>query len=147
MAHRRDWLLLLLALRDATQPLDPVRLQKGMFLLSQERDLPASERYTFAAYDYGPFSRMIYMDISTLVEVGLVEESEVPGYTWRRYRATDEGIAAAQSVLDGLPESQRADVRWLADLKRDVLSLDFRRLLHHVYERHPDYAENSVFRG
>jgi hypothetical protein len=43
----RDWLLLLLALRQAEEPLDPVRLQKGMFLLAQEGGLPPSDRYEF----------------------------------------------------------------------------------------------------
>ncbi|MGH7490032.1 MAG: hypothetical protein ACREMY_31160, partial [bacterium] len=51
-----DWLLLLLALKDAERPLDPVRLQKGLFLLAEEGGLSGAESYRFEPYDYGPFS-------------------------------------------------------------------------------------------
>jgi uncharacterized protein YwgA len=147
MAERRDWLLLLLALRDASQPLDPVRLQKGMFLLAQERELPQAQRYRFRPYDYGPFSSRIYSDLDDLVAAGFVERIPAPGYTWSRYRATEAGIAEAQRVLDRLPLARRADAVWLGELKRHVLALEFRALLHHVYGRHPEFAENSVFQG
>jgi uncharacterized protein len=147
MAHKRDWLLILLALRDSSRPLDPVRLQKGMFLLSQEREIPVDERYAFRPYDYGPFSSEIYSDLDELVSQGLVERILAPGYTWSRYRASADGVSTAQKILDELPADQLADVWWLEELKNEVLSLDFRSLLRRVYEQHPDYAANSVFRG
>lgn len=56
VAHdRSDWLLLLLdrAALEASGPdeLDPVRIQKGMFLLSERGS--ARGLYNFRAYDWG----------------------------------------------------------------------------------------------
>jgi uncharacterized protein YwgA len=147
MADRQDWLLLLLALRDASRALDPVRMQKGMFLLAQERNIPAHQRYNFEPYDYGPFSSQIYSDLEDLVLRGLVDEIPAPGYTWSQYKASEIGIDTARQILEDLPSGLVDDVQWLEALKRDVLSLDFRSLLHHVYESHPEFATKSVFRG
>lgn len=138
---------MLLALRDAAFALDPVRLQKGMFLLAQEGGLPAGERYEFRPYDYGPFSSEIYSDLDELVAAGLVEGEEAPGYTWHRYRATPQGVEVAGALAQAMrPEDQRT-LEFLHDLKRDVLSQGFRELLHHVYSRHPGFASRSIFTG
>ena len=147
MADKRDWLLILLALRDASRPLDPVRLQKGMFLLAQEREIPEHQRYSFRPYDYGPFSAEIYSDLDGLVSQGLVQQIPAPGYTWSRYMASTDGVSAAQEIVNELPTDLLADVQWLEELKSEVLSLDFQPLLRRVYEQHPEYAKNSVFRG
>src|SRR5438093_519347 len=53
---RRGWLMLLLGLRGekGLVGLDPVRIQKAMFLFS--RLVPSEEAYPFAPYHYGPYS-------------------------------------------------------------------------------------------
>lgn len=145
--RRTDWLLLLLALRDSSEPLDPVRLQKGLFLLAQEGRLPHAESYEFVAYDYGPFSVEIYRDLDTLYEQGLVERIGVPGYTWSRYLPTAQGIDEAERLVGAMSASQRQRALLLQGLKRDVLRMSFRGLLEHVYSRHPEFRENSVFNG
>jgi uncharacterized protein len=142
----RDWLLLLLALED-TRPLDPVRLQKGMFLLAEEGGIPPSEQYGFRPYDYGPFSPRIYDDVEALVADGLVELEHAPGYRWSRYTITDIGLAEAQAFVDGMDDHELAAARWLADAKVNVLAKPFGELLSYVYERHPESAINSVFRS
>jgi len=141
---RRDWLTLLLGVGDAS-PLDPVRIQKGMFLLSKEGGLDEAEVYAFRAYDYGPFSSQIYQDLDELVEAGLVAYEPVPGYTWNRYRLTAAGLADAQTLVDQLDPGRRGSARFIIELKKDVLSQSFNGLLRHVYDRYPDYAENSIF--
>jgi uncharacterized protein YwgA len=145
--RRPDWLLLLLALSDSSEPLDPVRLQKGMFLLSRERGLPPLESYDFAAYDYGPFSAQIYRDLDRLYDTGLVERIQTPGYTWSRYRPTEAGTAEAQRLVDAMDGDQRESAVYLQELKRGVLAMGFRDLLKHVYSRYPEFSENSVFQG
>jgi uncharacterized protein YwgA len=142
----RDWLVLLLGIVDA-RALDPIRIQKGLFLLAQEGALREEEQYAFRAYDYGPFSSRIYSDLDDLVDEGLVVREPVPGYTWNRFRLTPAGLAEAQALVEQLSRRQRASVRILARLKADVLSLSFNKLLRYVYERYPDYARNSVFSG
>src|SRR5712691_3694622 len=140
----RDWLLLLLAL-DNTEPRDPVRLQKGMFLLAEESGVDPGERYACRAYDYGPFSSQIYDDIELLVAHGLVEVQPAPGYRWSRYMITPEGLDNARASVEGMDEHTLPIARWLAETKRSVLSMSFADLLSYVYERHPAYVVNSVF--
>jgi hypothetical protein len=72
--RRQDWLLLLLARRAASEPLDPVRLQKGMFLFAREVQLsahdclPAHIEVLFAGYSAG--HPWVY-------EVGVQSEDEI----------------------------------------------------------------------
>src|SRR5581483_6346292 len=132
----RDWLLLLLALEN-TRPLDPVRLQKGMFLLAEEAGLDPGEQYSFRAYDYGPFSASIYNDIEELIAEGLVEAQPATGYRWSRYVITSEGLMQARAFVAAMDERQLVAARWLSDLKVNVLSKSFSDLLSYVYQRHP----------
>lgn len=141
-----DWLLLLLALRDASTPLDPVRLQKGLFLLGEEGGLRKSEAYRFEPYDYGPFSAEIYRDLEDLIDVGQVKDLPVPGYGWKRYAVTLVGIERAEGLLARLDPQQRGVLRRLAAIKAELLALKFNGLLRRVYSSHPNYAVNSVFR-
>jgi len=142
----RDWLVLLLGVGDA-RALDPIRIQKGMFLLAKEGALRNDEQYSFRAYDYGPFSSQIYGELDRLVDEGKVVREPVPGYTWNKFRPTPSGLAEAQSLADNLTERQLASARFLVAVKRDVLTLSFNQLLRHVYDKYPDYARNSVFSG
>jgi uncharacterized protein YwgA len=145
--QRRDWLLLLLALRDASEALDPIRLQKGMFLLAQESDLPIVESYKFDQYDHGPGSLEIYRDLNALRGRSLVESVREPGYTWFRYRPTAAGITAAQSILDDMSHVQRERALFLQEVKQGVLTMSFRLLLRHVYNGYPEFCHKSVFKG
>src|SRR5262249_41736917 len=101
----------------------------------------------FRAYDYGPFSSRIYGDLDALVDEGLVVREPAPGYTWSRYRLTAEGMAHAQAIVDDMDEEHRAAARLLAQLKQDVLTKSFSRLLRYVYRKYPAYARNSIFSG
>lgn len=141
-----DWLLLLLAVRDAEVPLDPVRVQKALFLLAEEGDLPDGEAYSFEPYDYGPFSSSIYRDLQGLIASGCVREVEVQGYNWKRYAVTNRGLERAQAQVDRFDGQHREVLRRLATIKNELVGLSFDALLRRVYDRYPDYAENSVFR-
>lgn len=140
----RDRLLLLVALDGAPRGLDPVRLQKGMFLDAKESDAGAGEKYSFVAYNYGPMSAQIYSDLDELLTEGLVEEVPVQGRSWSRYVATEKGLKAGQELLDKEPSSQVGEQ--LYKIKKEVASKTFKALLEDVYERYPAYASKSVFR-
>jgi uncharacterized protein YwgA len=141
-----DWLLLLLALRDAEKPLDPVRLQKGLFLLRQEGGLAEDEAYNFRPYDYGPFSPTIYRDLQDLLTAGYVREMPVQGYNWNRYAVTPAGIHHAQEHVDGFDADHRQVLRQLAAIKAELVQFTFDELLRRVYDKYPDFAAQSVFR-
>jgi uncharacterized protein YwgA len=141
---RRDWLLVYIALKGAPHGLDPVRIQKGMFLFSREADVPRAEIYDFGAYHYGPMSSEIYNDIERLEGEGLIRGEPVPGYTWKRYVAAGAGIDAARHLLE---DADAPAARKLFEIKKDVASKTFNALLRDVYARYPDYATRSVFSG
>jgi hypothetical protein len=146
--RRRDWLLLLLALDGAPDGLDPVRLQKGMFLLAQEGGIPQRERYWFVPYNYGPMSSRLYGDVDALVRAGLAERARVPGYAWTRVRVTDAGRREAATLAARArrePGSAEA-LRRLAGIKARIVALGFGELLESIYARYPWVAVRSVFR-
>lgn len=143
---RTDWLLLLLD-REALgasgpDALDPVRMQKGMFLLSERG--PARGLYDFRAYDYGPFSASIYADLASLAQQGYVSEEKVPGRTWSVYRVTGRGhelaVVAAQ-------QAGAAGAAWLKQAREFLTTRSFARLLKDIYAMYPQYAVNSKFGG
>lgn len=144
---RSDWLLLLLdkaALRaDGPDELDPVRIQKGMFLLSERG--PARGLYDFRAYDWGPFSSAIYTDLTTLTQHGYLSEERVLGRTWSTYRVTTRGherAAAAAAAQVGT-----TSIAWLRQAREFLTTRSFAQLLRDVYTLYPDYAVNSRFGG
>jgi uncharacterized protein len=143
---RRDWLLILCAYHGAPAGLDPVRVQKAMFLFARSGERPARERYEFRPYHYGPMSPHIYSDLDALVSKGLVEAHEVPGKRWSRYVASDRGRAVAEGKLNTLTrEHDKRSAQKLYAIKQDVANVSFNELLERVYREHPDMAVNSVF--
>ena len=96
--------------------------------------------------DYGPFSASIYGDLQTLLDAGCITELEVQGYNWKRYAVTNRGLDLAQTQVDGFDGPHREILRRLANIKGELLDLSFDALLRRIYDRYPDYAENSVFR-
>jgi uncharacterized protein len=140
--NRRDWLLLYLALKGAPAGLDPVKIQKGMFLFAMEADVPDHEKYEFRPYNYGPMSPQIYSDLEALEAEGHISSEKAPGYSWRYYRPTESGIERARALRDA---ADRDAVHKLFEIKADVAQKSFNALLRDVYERYPAYAARSVF--
>lgn len=139
----RDRLLLFIALDGAPSGLDPVRLQKGMFLFSQEAARSKDEQYDFIPYNFGPMSIQIYRDLDDLVSEGLVEAVPVQGQSWSRYVATPAGLEQGRELL-AKKETVTA-ARQLHGIKQDVAGKTFSEVLEDVYDRYPDFATKSVF--
>jgi hypothetical protein len=138
----KDWLLLFLSsdsLRaDGPGELEPVRVQKGMFLLSQRG--PAPRVYDFVPYNWGPFSKQIYADLEDLEEAGLVRIKRPPERPRRVYALTPLGELAAQRIA---AQVSQEDVRWLAHARTYVTSRTFTQLLREIYAEFPAFATNS----
>ena len=137
-----DWLLLFIA-QVPRAPIDPVRLQKGLFLLAQSGRLHPSERYEFEPYSYGPMSRALYGDLRGLERKRLIRSLPSDG-SWAPVTATTKGQRAATRLRSDLVSGAAFDE--LARTRALVDSLTFAQLLEHVYARHPEYARRSVFR-
>jgi uncharacterized protein len=138
--------MLLISFEGAPRGLDPVRLQKAMFLFAQEADAPAEQKYDFGPYNYGPMSRDIYADVDELVAQGLVERTPVEGQSWSRYRPTSRGVDAGRALLGQAMTRHPDAAKHLFETKQSVASRTFESLLEDVYARYPDYATRSVFR-
>jgi len=143
---RRDWLLLLVALDGDRKGLDPIRIQKGLFLFAQEGALPAAESYWFTPYNYGPMSPGVYGDVEVSVRSGLLERRTVDGQSWRRVRATAHGHERASGLQARAAGPDAAALDRLRAIRGLIVELDFTRLLVTIYQRYPAYAVRSVFR-
>lgn len=142
MVKRTD--VLLLALADSKDhSLSPVQVQKAMFLLQQEAAsyLPA-DFYKFAKYNYGPFSRTVYDDLTAMAAVGLVVEDASPTRSVRVYRLTAAGLSAALEIAGKVNPALQT---YLGSVVEWVKALSFTQLVRAIYAKYPEYRENSVF--
>lgn len=137
MPTRRDWLLLLIG-----DGLDPIRIQKGMFLFAMEAPAPAGEKYEFEPYNWGPFSPPIYADLEALQLKGLVEREQIPGASYYRYRLTPKGETAA-----GRLTAAPAALATMRSIRETIRGLGFNALLRQVYAKYPEFAVNSLFKA
>jgi hypothetical protein len=137
---RADWPLLALnAAEDGT--LSPVQMQKVLFLLERQApELIKSDFYSFAAYNYGPFSQQIYADLKRHAREGRVAFATAPGRGSSNYVITASGEEFVGKFA--LAPELRA---YLHKLMRWAKSLRFSELVGAIYQAYPDYAENSIF--
>lgn len=142
---RADWLLLFLATparRGArSRSMEPLRIMKGMFLVSQRGQGELKDLYTFRAYDYGPFTPLVYTDLDALAAVGLVTQEAVAGRSWRMYRPTLEGVSRASDLALAFDPMSVETVDEAYDF---VASRGFLKLLRDIYAEYPAYAVNTV---
>lgn len=140
---RQDWLLMALATRDG-EPMDPVQIQKAMFLLGREiADEVGSGFYRFRPHNYGPFDSDIYIDIQRMATRGLISIAQSSRGT-RSFSITPEGLRQGSELLRKLDPAIRS---YLERIVRWVCSLSFAGLVRAIYERYPEFKQNSVFVG
>jgi DNA-binding PadR family transcriptional regulator len=140
---RRGWLLLALdtAGRDG---LDPVQVQKSLFLLSKKRGNEVGpEFYSFEPHNYGPFSRDIYDDLDRLDKRGYVVSVRAPSVAWPLYFVTPEGHQRARALRG---KAAGTAVSYLERAVRWVKGLSFNELIRSIYEHYPEYRAKSIFR-
>ena len=138
MPTRQDWLLRFIASPDAENDwVDRIRVMKGMFLFQHEHSAPAEINYSFAPYNYGPFTPEVYRDVEALLRQGLVAQTRDE----KSYRVTDAG----REYVDSIP-FDATHSGTLQEIRSEVVRLSFRSLLKRVYEAHPDFAANTVAR-
>jgi hypothetical protein len=121
--------------------LDPIRLMKGCFLVSQRGRESWKSVFDFEPYVYGPFDRGVYAARDALVARGLLQADEQGRYP--AYSLTAEGWGLMDGIEGALGES---DTRWLARIGSYVTSKSFSQLLDEIYAAFPDFAVRSVVR-
>jgi uncharacterized protein YwgA len=140
----RDFTLLAIAL--ASNPIQPVQLQKALFLLSRKTPtavLGDEAKYDFKPYDYGPFSAEIYNDVDELEAGGWVSVTRPPWLRYKLYAATEGGLLEAEKRAQEMPSQL---VEFLRRLVQYTQSLTFNQLVSSVYEEFPEMKANSVFK-
>jgi hypothetical protein len=143
--NREDWVVLALDCAGA-RALSPAQMQKSLFLLGEELPgiLGTADFYRFVPYNYGPFCKQIYDDAESLAARGLVTILREPGVRYLQYEATAEGRELAKRLR------AKADARAVAYLEQVVTwakRQSFSQLVRSIYEKYPEFRQNSVFQN
>ncbi len=138
---KRDWVLLSLFAAEG-HSLQPVQLQKSLFLLGQSGTVNGRWFFKFVPYDYGPYSRAIYDEADVLRDEGLVAVTPSPHVKWRQYSLSSAGRDEATALV--AKASPRA-WSYLGSAVEWVQSLSFTELVRSIYAHFPDFKRNSVF--
>lgn len=138
--------LALLALNEEEQIEGITRFQKLVFMAQNEiPDLQTGE-YTFKSYSYGPFSKELYDDIDKLVTNGYIErtvEQTGNGNEKHIYSLTKKGREYIRQILETESGSEDLEVESLRQLKDEYNDMPILQLIRLVYNKHPEYAEDS----
>ena len=111
--------------------IERLRLMKLMFLYSADEDSPRQTRFQFVPYMHGPFSFLLYRDMSLLKEAGLTSEPDD-----NHFSLTDEGRAHVRSLND--EATAMAD-----EVHSHWATTSTSALVHYVYRSYPWYASRS----
>jgi hypothetical protein len=139
---RQDILLLIADGADGQFPLDPIRLMKGCFIVSEIGPAAWKDLFEFRPFDYGPFDPSVYRARDALVGKDLMVAT--PAGRYSQYSITPAGRARASEIAEGLEESHLAE--WLRSIGHWVTSKSFTDLLREIYDRFPNYATRSIAR-
>jgi uncharacterized protein YwgA len=129
------------------------RLQKMVFLVQQriesDKNTPLeSDNYEFIPYDYGPFSKELYDDLDTLVDMRMVEDREEEldsGKVKYDYEIQPAGEKFIQTQLSSESEAAQEIMETARDIKSEYNDMLLSDLIDDVYSRFPEYAEESIW--
>lgn len=147
---KQPWLLPLLlcseqaSTHEGPYPLDRIRMQKAVFLTSERGPVEWRSAYTYAPYNWGPYSRDLSDDLNRCISGKLVRLSHVNAPRYGRYALTDAGQDIADQLWSHLSSAAQ---NFLVELRSWVTHKDFNTLLKDVYDEFPDYATNSMWTG
>jgi uncharacterized protein YwgA len=125
-------------------PLDPVRMQKAIFLLTQRGSDAWQHFYTYRPYNWGPYSGQLSVDLDLLQETDQLVAEPFPGSQYGTFRAT---ALAESRTLEAWRSCSEAERQFLRAVRGYVTSKSFNALLREVYAAYPDFATKSLFNG
>ncbi len=134
--------ILLLGLKGGYR-FSPVQVQKLFFLIDKNiAPQIGGPFFNFSPYDYGPFDKAVYNELSLLKEDGLVEVSGNTNPSQRYYYLSKAGEEKAGDILK---RQQSQVVDYITALSIFVRSLSFKELVSAIYKAYPDMKINSIF--
>jgi DNA-binding PadR family transcriptional regulator len=135
---QEDVLLLVAAGAIGPYKLDPIRIMKAAFLVSQRGRDAWKKLFSFRPYAYGPFDASVYGARDRLIAEGLLEQ--ISG-RYDSYQLTEEGRKRVHELQELLGNE---DAEWFSRIGTYVTTRSFERLLREVYAAYPDFAARSV---
>ena len=141
--NNKEWILLVLALVEE-KSLTPIQLQKCLFLVGRKIST-GKDYYNFKPYDYGPFALEIYRDAEELEKEGLINIVYASNFRWKLYSITPKGKKVVDEIEKRVLQSNIDMIN--TEIVGWVLEKGFRELVKKIYQKYPDFAVNSVFRG
>lgn len=121
--------------------LDPIRVMKGCFVVSQAGRSEWRSLFDFAPYDYGPFDTSVYRARDALLAKRYLQADNTGRYG--SYTLTDSGTERVRQIEQQLDD--RA-IAWLRSVGHYVCAKSFVGLLDDIYARFPEYATRSVMK-
>lgn len=150
------------------------RLMKLLFLASQEAGFTGADNFRFVPYKYGPFAPDLYDSLRLLRDYDLIEVTNTNTRDYYQVRELDElqesSVRRAAERFSHSLGSLSSGTQWifrltplglelveklagkfgpkrvsrLADVKRRYAHRPLNELLAYVYQRYPEWAQNSV---
>lgn len=184
--NRKDILLLILYSPGINQAFnEPIvgrtKLVKALFLFKEEvlehfqkgTDINKENFYEFFAWDFGPFSKEIYDDITffilnDFINVKLTDQESLPeaAAEWNKWIENSgfniddnsimefqeeeftlkdpKGISFAKKLYDGLSHSQK---KILIEFKSRIISSSLRAIIRYVYKQYPNLTGKSKIKN
>ena len=126
--------------QNETEPLDRIRMQKGVFILTHKGSDGWGSLYSFEPYDWGPYSRGLAADLHSLVADRRMSDNGLPPRRYGSYQTTKWGENLIEDI--GLTDEQRD---FISNVRAFVTTTSFTKLLRSVYAAFPTYATESKF--
>ena len=144
LSIRQKILLLVFQNLKNSKKLDPIQIQKTIFLIEKEciENKSLTKTFNFVPYNYGPFDKDIYNDLQILIQKNLVA-SEWNGNI-KQYKATEntELFDYRNELVNHYGKTFVDNVKNITDF---VSNLSFDKLLNWLYNKYPEMAENTVY--
>jgi len=128
MFYRRKIILALIQLVGGE--LEKIRLQKLLFLFAQRQPVTTNKVYDFIPYKYGCFSYSANADLTTMVQKGMLSETE------SHFMKTDS--------IDFLKTLTHSDQQLLKEVTQVYGAMSAHALMKHTYVNFPYWAIHSL---
>lgn len=120
--------------------IDPVRIQKLLFLIDMEvPTLVGGPHFDFQPYSYGPVDLDVYLELEALTADSYVHTDRTLCHL--RFRLTSKGISRGDALLASVPDKAS---RFVERACGWVLEAPYHDLLSAIYRRYPEMAVNAV---
>lgn len=142
--------------------------KEGLSRFKKGTNVTEENFYEFFPWDFGPFSKQVYDDLTFLTLRGFIEAEqsedevlpeaaaewrewmnfsssesdtdEVDEYDEQLYRLTDKGLDFAKGLYSTLKEEQK---HLLKAFKAQITKSTLRALLKYVYNKYPEFTTHS----